>query len=58
MAYSTTISACEQDGQWQSALHLLSLMPEDKAVPSTVSYSAVIGACEKGGQWQSQLYNF
>ena len=57
MAYSTAISACEQGGQWQSAIHPLSLMPEDKAVPSTV-LTVQPSEPVDGGQWQSQLYNF
>ena len=54
-SYSAAINACEEGGQWQPALQLLSLMPKEKVVPNTMAYSAAISACEKCGRWQSAL---
>eukprot|EP00933_Yihiella_yeosuensis_P066324 TRINITY_DN7055_c0_g1_i11.p2 TRINITY_DN7055_c0_g1~~TRINITY_DN7055_c0_g1_i11.p2 ORF type:complete len:101 (-),score=16.45 TRINITY_DN7055_c0_g1_i11:80-382(-) len=48
-SHNAAISVCEKDGQWQSALNLLSWMPQSKVVPNLVSYSAAISASEKGG---------
>eukprot|EP00933_Yihiella_yeosuensis_P020974 TRINITY_DN16710_c0_g1_i2.p1 TRINITY_DN16710_c0_g1~~TRINITY_DN16710_c0_g1_i2.p1 ORF type:complete len:105 (+),score=15.00 TRINITY_DN16710_c0_g1_i2:127-441(+) len=36
ISYSAAIGACEEGGQWQSALNLLSLMHQAKVVPETI----------------------
>eukprot|EP00933_Yihiella_yeosuensis_P079342 TRINITY_DN9183_c0_g1_i7.p1 TRINITY_DN9183_c0_g1~~TRINITY_DN9183_c0_g1_i7.p1 ORF type:complete len:143 (-),score=10.34 TRINITY_DN9183_c0_g1_i7:198-626(-) len=36
-------------------MNLLSLMPQTKVAPNTISYNAAISACQRGGQWQLAL---
>ncbi|CAK0894593.1 unnamed protein product [Prorocentrum cordatum] len=57
-SYNAGISACENGGQWQRALALLSEICEARLEPDIIyilSYNAGISACEKGVQWQRAL---
>ncbi|CAK0808240.1 unnamed protein product, partial [Prorocentrum cordatum] len=49
------ISACENGGQWQRALSLLSEMRELKLDPDCKSYTIGISVHRKGKRWQQAL---
>lgn len=54
--YSSVISACESDGQWQRALGVLRSMSvttggEIPTPPNLFCFNSAIAACQKGGAW-------
>eukprot|EP00969_Alexandrium_andersonii_P177698 7857987-Alexandrium_andersonii.AAC.2 len=46
--FNAAISACEQGGQWQAALALLSSMPDLRLLLSIITGSAAVSACSEG----------
>ena len=58
LAPSSTILACEKDGQLDKALLLLEQMHAAGIQPNLITYSASIVACEKDGQWEEALSLF
>ena len=55
VTYSSAISACEKDANWQRALHLLAAMGRTAIEPNAITCSSAIIACENGADWQRAL---
>ena len=55
VTYSSAISACEKDANWQRALHLLTPMGRTAIEPNTITYNSAIIACENGADSQRAL---
>ena len=43
------------EGEWATALGLVSAMVRANVEATTITYSAAISACEKGGEWVRSL---
>merc|ERR1712050_397016 len=50
ISFSSAISACEKDGQWDHIVLLLCQCCSECMTPDVISFSSAITACEKGAR--------
>eukprot|EP00435_Cladocopium_sp_Y103_P000830 s5222_g1.t1 len=53
--YSSAILACDQAGEWQQALLLLTDIQQRRLQVNVITYSSAIHACETRGKWRQAL---
>eukprot|EP00435_Cladocopium_sp_Y103_P007303 s5884_g2.t1 len=59
VSYNAILSAYEKGSQWESAVHLVSLMRTcGDVTPDVITYSAVTSACQQASEWQLGLQTF
>ena len=55
VTYTSAISACAAAHRWQTALHLLAELQNQRLEEDIVVHNSVISACSLGQQWQRSL---